>query len=234
MTAAPGEDRAVAGVQLEVDALSLGPIGTNCYVVREAGSTDAFVVDPGAQADEVLAVARERGLAITDILVTHCHWDHIGAVATLARATGAPVWMSDVEAPVLEDPTRFPLGGPDPIEPATVDHRLEGGERIEVAGIAVDVLATPGHSPGHVTFLVDGIRDASGDGYDSPPVAFVGDVIFQGSVGRTDLPFADGAQLAETLERLRVRLDAATVLCSGHGPVTTMAAELASNPFLRR
>jgi glyoxylase-like metal-dependent hydrolase (beta-lactamase superfamily II) len=111
---------------------------------------------------------------------------------------------------------------------------LDGGERIEVAGVSVDVLSTPGHSPGHLTFLVDGIKDAAGDGYEQPPVAFVGDVIFQGSVGRTDLPFSDGATLGETLEQLRVRLDPSTILCSGHGPVTTMANELASNPFLRR
>jgi glyoxylase-like metal-dependent hydrolase (beta-lactamase superfamily II) len=223
-----------SGTALEVDGLSLGPIGTNCYLVREAGSTRALVVDPGAQADEIQALAAERGITIEAILVTHCHWDHIGAVAQLARETGAPVWMSTTEAPVLEDPTQFPLGGPDPIEPASVDHLLDGGERIEVAGMAIDVLATPGHSPGHLTFLIDGIRDASGDGYESPPVAFVGDVIFQGSVGRTDLPFADGAVLARTLELLRTRLDPATMLCSGHGPVTSMRAELASNPFLQR
>jgi glyoxylase-like metal-dependent hydrolase (beta-lactamase superfamily II) len=219
---------------LEVDGLQLGPIGTNCYLVREAGSTDAFVVDPGDDADRVLELARERGLEIRDILVTHCHWDHIGAVAALARETGAPVWMSGLESQVLEAPDTFPVMGPKPIEPATVDHKLDGGERIEAAGIAIDVLHTPGHSPGHLTFVVDGVRDASGDGYDSPPVAFVGDVIFQGSVGRTDLPFADGDTLMQTLDLLVARLPGETVLLSGHGGVTTMGAERLSNPFLRR
>lgn len=229
-----GDELTSSGVALEVDGLSLGPIGTNCYLVREAGTTRAIAIDPGAQADEIQAVALERGITIEAILVTHCHWDHIGAVAQLVEATGAPVWMSAIEAPVLEDPTTFQLGGPDPIEPATVNHRLDGGERIEIAGLPIDVLATPGHSPGHLTFLIDGIRAASGDGYESPPVAFVGDVIFQGSVGRTDLPRSDGAQLAQTLELLRARLDPATMLCSGHGPVTSMRAELATNPFLQR
>lgn len=227
-------DRPTSGTVLEVHGLSLGPIGTNCYLVHEAGSTRAFVVDPGDQADVIVEVAGERGLDVEAILVTHCHWDHIGGVAALVEATGAPVWMSATEAPVLEDPTKFPMGGPAPITPATVDHRLEGTERIEVAGVAIDVLSTPGHSPGHLTFLVDGVRGASDDTFESPPVAFVGDVIFQGSVGRTDLPFADTDTLMATLDRLVARLDADTVLLSGHGPVTTMRAELASNPFLRR
>lgn len=227
-------ERPVAGVQLAVHGLSLGPIGTNCYLVSEVGSTRAFVVDPGDQADVIEDVAAEQGLQVEAILVTHCHWDHIGAVAALAEATGAPVWMSATESPVLEDPTSFPVGGPSPITPAKVDHRLDGGERIEVAGIAIDVLSTPGHSPGHLTFLVDGIRGVSHDTYDSPPVAFVGDVIFQGSVGRTDLPFADADTLMSTLDRLVARLHPDTVLLSGHGDVTTMRSELASNPFLRR
>lgn len=227
-------ERPASGTILEVDALQLGPIGTNCYVVREAGSTDAFVVDPGDDADRVLELAHDRGLEIRDILVTHCHWDHVGAVAALARETGAPVWMSELESPVLEAPDTFPVMGPKPIEAATVDHKLDGGERIEVAGIAIDVLHTPGHSPGHLTFVVDGVRDASGDGYDSPPVAFVGDVIFQGSAGRTDLPFGDRDTLMATLDMLTQRLAQETVLLSGHGGVTTMGAELRSNPFLRR
>ncbi|MCW2928417.1 MAG: fold metallo-hydrolase [Thermoleophilia bacterium] len=227
-------DRPAAGAILEIDQLSLGPIGTNCYLVRESGSDRAFVVDPGDDAPQVLAVAADRGVTIEHVLVTHCHWDHIGAVAALVDATGAEVWMSSTEAPVLEDPTQFPMGGPAPITPATVDHRLDGGERIDVAGIAIDVLSTPGHSPGHLTFIADGILDASGDGYEMPPVAFVGDVIFQGSVGRTDLPFADGDTLAATLELLVGRLAPETMLLSGHGGMTSMVRELASNPFLQR
>jgi hypothetical protein len=159
-------ERPTSGALLEVDGLQLGPIGTNCYLVRESGSTAAFVVDPGDDADRIVALATERGLKIEAILVTHCHWDHIGGVAALAAATGAPVWMNAIESQVLEDPDSFPNMGPKPIEAATVDHKLEGGERIEVAGIAIDVLHTPGHSPGHLTFVVDGIRDASGDGFD--------------------------------------------------------------------
>lgn len=227
-------ERPTAGAILEIDVLQLGPIGTNCYLVREAGSSRAFVVDPGDESERVLSLARERGVQIEHVLVTHCHWDHIGAVAKVAAATGAPVWMSATEAPVLEEPDSFPVQGPAPIEPATVDHRLEGGERIEVAGIVLDVLSTPGHSPGHLTFVAEGIRDAAGDGHEMPPIAFVGDVIFQGSVGRTDLPFADGATLDKSLDLLTRRLHVDTVLLSGHGAPTSMAAELETNPFLRR
>lgn len=226
-------ERPTAGAILEIDQLQLGPIGTNCYLVREADSQAAFVVDPGDEHERILDVARERGVQVEAILVTHCHWDHIGAVAALSEATGAPVSMSRTEAPVLKDPTRFPMGGPKPIEPAHVEHMLEGGERIEVAGIALDVLLTPGHSPGHLTFVADGIRDASGDGFEMPPVAFVGDVIFQGSVGRTDLPFADTDTLMASLKELTERLAPETILLSGHGGVTTMRAELDTNPFLQ-
>lgn len=211
--------------ELQIIELSLGPIGTNCYIVSEQEGTEAFVVDPGAQANEILEAAQSRNLEIKAILVTHCHWDHIGAVAELASLTSAPVWMSDREAPVLEDPSSFPLGGPEPITPATVNHRLRGGEQIHVAGITVEVLSTPGHSPGHLTFLVDGEL--------SSPVAFVGDVIFKGSVGRSDLPFSDGDTLQKTLQELRSRLHVDTMLCSGHGPATTMKHELDTNPFLR-
>lgn len=216
---------------LEVHGLSLGPIGTNCYLVNEAGDTHAFVVDPGDQADAIIDLARERGLSIEAILVTHCHWDHIGAVAALKDATGAPVWMSDTEAPVLEDPDQFPIGGPAPITPATVDHRLEGGERIEVAGIPIDVLSTPGHSPGHLTFLVDGVQGAAQDTYDSPPVAFVGDVIFQGSIGRTDFPQGDFPTLIRGIREKLFPLGDDVAFVPGHGPMSTYGEERAHNPF---
>ncbi|MCW2923752.1 MAG: fold metallo-hydrolase [Thermoleophilia bacterium] len=227
-------DRPVAGALLEVDSLQLGPIQTNCYVVRELGSSRAVVVDPGAEPARVLAHLAEAGLELDAILVTHCHWDHIGAVAGLVEATGAPVWMSATETPALEHPEQFSMPGMPQVPPATVDHQLEGGERIELAGIALDVLTAPGHSPGHLVFLAEGVQDASGDGYEQPPVAFVGDVVFRGSVGRTDLPFADGDTLMASIDRLVARLHPDTVLLSGHGGPTTMAAELATNPFLRR
>lgn len=226
-------DGSSTGVTLELDAIQLGPIATNCYLVRQADAAEAVVVDPGAEAERVLELARDRGARIAGILVTHCHYDHVGAVAALVSATGAPVWMSSLEAPVLEQPEEFRFGGLPSVDAATVDHRLDGGEQIEVAGITFDVLSTPGHSPGHLTFVVDGVTADGGDSFETPPVAFVGDVVFQGSVGRTDLPFADGATLQHTLGELRRRLHPDTVLLPGHGGPTTLRAELESNPFLR-
>ena len=228
-----GAERPVAGAILEVAGLSLGPIGTNCYVLNEAGSSACVVVDPGDEAHRILAMLEERELTLDAILVTHCHWDHIGAVADLAAATGTPVWMSAVEATALEHPEQFQMPGMPTVAAWPVEHRLEGGERIEVAGIALDVLSVPGHSPGHLAFVTPGIVDAAGEGHDVPPICCIGDVIFQGSVGRTDLPFADGAQLQRTLRMLSTRLHPDTVLLSGHGGVTTMRDELATNPFLQ-
>lgn len=226
-------ERPVAGMLLEVDALQLGSIGTNCYLVREAGERHALLVDPGAEPERVLALLDQHDVELQAILVTHCHYDHVGAVAAVAAETGVEVWMSATEAPVLEQPERFAVPGLPSVAAWRVDHRLHGGERIEVAGLAIDVLAVPGHSPGHLAFVLDGVRDASGEGYEAPPTCFVGDVVFRGSVGRTDLPFADGEQLQRSLELLARRLAPETVLRSGHGPATSMAHELATNPFLR-
>jgi glyoxylase-like metal-dependent hydrolase (beta-lactamase superfamily II) len=225
--------RPTAGALLEIHALQLGPIGTNCYVVHEAGANTCAVVDPGADHEVVLELLAAEGLTVDAILVTHCHWDHIGGVAGLAAATGAPVWMSETEAIALEHPDQFVFPGMPVVEPWRVDHRLAGGERIEVAGIALDVLLVPGHSPGHIAFVAPGMPDAAGDGLETPPVCFIGDVLFKGSVGRTDLPFADHATLVKSLGLLVRRLDPTTLMLSGHGEPTTMDAEIRTNPFLQ-
>lgn len=194
-----------------VDTYALGPTQTNCYVVRaDPNAGEAVVVDPGYE-----GVTPDFDVAA--ILITHCHWDHIGGIAALAEATGAPVYMPALEAQVLENPKAF---YPDqPIRPYTPDVRLQGDETIEVAGLTFDVVDVPGHSPGHIA-------------YAAPGALFSGDVLFAGSVGRTDLPFADWDTLLESIRRLFERFPPETVVYPGHGPPTTLAAERARNPFL--
>src|SRR5215210_138295 len=194
-----------------VETYALGPTQTNCYVVRaQADAQEAVVVDPGF--DEV----RPEG-SVAAILVTHCHWDHLGGIAPLARSTGAPVYMPEREAQVLEDPQAF---FPDQqVPPYKPDVLVNGGDRIEVGGLAFDVVDVAGHSPGHVAYATDGLL-------------FSGDVLFAGSVGRTDLPFADWDTLFESIAMLFDRFPPATIVYPGHGPPTTLGAERAQNPFL--
>lgn len=194
-----------------VDIYALGPTETNCYVVRaDESATSAVVVDPGFEGVEPDAT-------VEAILVTHCHWDHLGGIAALAEATGAPVYMPEREAPVLENPQAF---FPDQaIRPYTPDVLLEGGETIDLAGISFEVVDVPGHSPGHVAYATEG-------------ALFSGDVLFAGGVGRTDLPFADWDTLLDSIRRLLDRFPPETTVFPGHGPPTTLGAERARNPFL--
>ncbi len=214
-----------------VIALQLGPIGTNCYIVHAAGQAQAVVIDPGADADQVVATLEERSLEPVAILITHCHWDHLGGVADLAERCSLPVYMSGQESHVLADLDRFAPADFGPWRSWTVDHALEGSESLSLAGLTFRVLELPGHSPHHLGFLIDGIdEDAELDGV--PPILFSGDVLFAGSVGRTDLPGSDHDTLMRTLARMLTVLDNNTLILSGHGAPTTIGQERHSNPFL--
>lgn len=204
---------------LRVEQLPLGPIGTNCYAVRaDASSAEAAVVDPSGEATELRLLLASLGTRCAGILVTHGHWDHLVGVAELAKGAGAPVYMAEGERVLLESPEAFTPPGIS-LPPYTPDVLLRGGEAVEVAGIEFDVLSVPGHSPAHLAYHADGSL-------------FSGDVLFAGSVGRTDLPGADWNTLVASIRSLVEAFPPETVVYPGHGPATTLGDELARNPFL--
>ena len=201
---------------------TVGPVAENCFLFRADGSERALIVDPGDEAERILGPVDELGLGIDAILLTHCHFDHIGAVAPVAKATGAPVYCPEIEVPVLADIMSFvPWPGFGPFESYDADETVSGGETLELAGLEIDVIFTPGHSPGHVSYSV---RDED--------ALFSGDVLFQGSIGRTDLPFGDAPRLMQSIGELLDAYPDETTVFPGHMGITTLGAERASNPFL--
>ena len=201
---------------------TVGPVAENTYVFRREGSDRALVVDPGEEAPMLLGAIEELGVQLDGILLTHTHFDHVGAVAPIAKATGAEVWVPQLEKPVLADIMSFvPWPGFGPYESWDAEHTVSGGERLELAGFEIDVLFTPGHSPGHVTYSIP-----------DETAIFSGDVLFQGSVGRTDLPGGDWTTLLESIRGLVESLPEDTRVYPGHMGLTTLGAERASNPFL--
>jgi len=201
---------------------TVGMVQENAYLVRRDGSDRALMIDPGDEAPKLLAAVEELGVTIDGILVTHTHFDHVGAVAPVAKATGAEVWVPEIEKPVLADIMSYvPWPEFGPFESWDAEHTVKGGERLELAGFEIDVVFTPGHSPGHVTYsLAD------------EQAVFSGDVLFQGSVGRTDLPGGDWPTLLDSIRSLVDSLPEETTVYPGHMGVTSLGAERATNPFL--
>jgi glyoxylase-like metal-dependent hydrolase (beta-lactamase superfamily II) len=208
---------------MDVQMYTVGPVQENCFLARSDGSTHAVIVDPGEEAPRLLMAIEDQGLTLDAILLTHTHFDHVGAVAPVARATGAPVYCPELEVPVLQDIMAFvPWPGFGPFESWDPEHTVGGGETLELAGLTIDVRFTPGHSPGHVTYAVRGEH-----------ALFSGDVLFQGSVGRVDLPGGDWPTLLHAIAALVDEFDDDTAVYPGHMGITTLGAERATNPFLR-
>jgi hydroxyacylglutathione hydrolase len=202
-------------VPLVVDRFEVGPVGTNCYVVRaDRSATEAVVIDPGGDAAHLGLELARTGAHCAAIFVTHADADHVAGLADLVEGTRAPVYAPPRG---LMPPER--ASGWLAVRDYSVDIELTGGETLDVAGIAFDVVAIPGHSPDHVAFYADGCL-------------FSGDLVFAGSVGRVDLAGGDWETLLESARALAERFPPETAIYPGHGPPTTLGAELQSNPFL--
>ncbi|PJE95030.1 MBL fold metallo-hydrolase [Streptomyces carminius] len=214
-----------------------GAWGTNCYLVAPAAGEECVIIDPGHQAAEGVAeaVARHR-LKPVAVVLTHGHLDHVASVVPVCGAHEVPAWIHPEDREMMSEPEKWLgraigqplLGGPDGIcvgEPDDV-RELADGAALSLAGLELTVAHAPGHTRGSVTFRLPERTDV-------PPVLFSGDLLFAGSVGRTDLPGGDHAELLRSLARVCLPLDDSTVVLSGHGPQTTIGRERAANPFLR-
>lgn len=207
-----------AGPALQVDVLTVGPFQSNCYVVRPRGGGPPVVVDPGDEAERILARVADEEVAA--ILLTHAHLDHIGAVAELARATGAPVHLHPGDRFLYDAAAEHGrMFGVQVETPPPPDVELAEGDELAFGDLAFTVRHAPGHSPGHVVFVGEG-------------AAFVGDCVFAGSIGRTDLPGGDMQTLLSSIRRKILGLPPDTVLYPGHMGPTTVEKEARTNPFL--
>jgi hydroxyacylglutathione hydrolase len=209
---------------LDVRMFTVGPVQENCFIVRRPDAPNAVIVDPGDEADKLLDAVTRLGIQTVEaILITHTHFDHIGAVAPVAEATKAPVYCPELETQVLANIMDYvPWPGFGPFESYEADRTVTGGDTLELAGLTIDVIFTPGHSPGHVTYA---LADHG--------ALFSGDVLFQGSVGRVDLPGGDWPTLLASIENLVSTYPAETTVYPGHMGITTLGRERATNPFLR-
>ena len=210
---------------MDVAMFTVGPVQENCYLLRaDAEATADVMVDPGEEPEKLLAGLEAAGVtSLEAILLTHTHFDHVGAVAPLAKATGAPVYCPELERHVLADIMAYvPYAGFGPYESWEAEHVVAGGEHLTLAGLEIDVLFTPGHSPGHVSYA-----------FADHGVLASGDVLFQDSVGRTDLPGGDSSVLMASIAALLGTYGPETTVLPGHMGTTTLGRERKSNPFLQ-
>jgi hydroxyacylglutathione hydrolase len=203
-----------------LEQIPTGPIGTNCYLLGDEETRRAVVVDPGSDAPVILELVHHHGLQVETIVATHGHWDHVGAVRPLKQATGARFLAPPGDMELIRNASASALlMGVVVDPPPDPDGFLEEGDVLRIGGLELRVLSAPGHTPGHVILV-------------GPGFAFVGDVVFAGSVGRTDFPGGDWDILMESIRTKVLTLPDETVLYPGHGPPTSVRRERLSNPFL--
>ena len=207
---------------MRVRAFTVGPFQENSFLLIRDGSDRAVLIDPGDEPDLILGGIEQEGVALDAILITHTDVDHVGAVAPVAKATGAPVYCPRLEVDRLRDiMAHAPMPGLGPYEGYEPEETVEGGERLQLAGFDIDVVFTPGHTEGHVTY-----------GFPDEAVIASGDVLFQSSVGRTDRPNGDHRTLLRSIATLLERYPDETTVLPGHMGATTLGHERATNPFL--
>ena len=205
---------------MKITPLVVGPLAANCYLVADQRSGEAVLVDPGDEGERIARAVRDAGVTLTAIWLTHGHFDHVGGIAALFHAGYlVPIHLHPDDAPIYERAAEIgAMYGVAVEQPPPPDQVLSPGQELRVGRHLFTTLHTPGHAPGHVIFVADG-------------VALTGDLLFAGSIGRTDLPLASPAAMVSSLERVAALPDA-TVVHPGHGPATTIARERATNPFL--
>jgi hydroxyacylglutathione hydrolase len=209
---------------IDARMFTVGPVQENAYIVRLPNADRAVMIDPGDEADRLIGALEALGISTVEaILLTHTHFDHVGAVAPVARATGAPVYCPELETHILADINgHMRLPGFGPFEDYDADETVSGGETLDLAGLQLEVSFVPGHSPGHVAYA---LKDHG--------ALFSGDVLFQGSFGRVDLPGGDWATLLSSIDSLMKAYPPETTVYPGHMGITSLGVERDTNPFLR-